>query len=88
MHGGGNNSYFCFRIDATDCSRMAEHEADRNNVSLGDWEQSKENFAPVRQGRQAKAMAEIPDAADSATKQSLEKKRRWGLSCCHAHCTQ
>ena len=41
-----------------------------------EWELSKENFAPVRSGRAKAVLCEIPDAADSSSKQALETKRR------------
>ncbi len=42
-----------------------------------DWEQRKENYAPVRQGRASKVvLGEVHDACDSANKQALEAKKR------------
>jgi hypothetical protein len=41
-----------------------------------DWELSKENFAPVRCGRAKAVLSEIKDAADSASKQALELKKK------------
>ena len=41
-----------------------------------DWEQCKENFAPVRQGRAKSVLSEVSDASGSTSKQALEAKRR------------
>jgi hypothetical protein len=41
----------------------------------GEWEQCKENFVPMRQGRSKATLLEILDTPDSVSKQELERRK-------------
>jgi len=47
---------------------------------MEEWDTSKENFAPVRAGRNAKALREVPLTPSKATLGDIEDRQRWEMA--------